>query len=69
MTESRLIAIRRTLYARVPADEARRLGLRAGQPVDVQVRPLGSTADEILLLRARHKGAFQNRPGRELWRE
>lgn len=69
MTESRLIGIRKTLYARVPAEEARRLGLRPGQQVDLEVRPLGATAEEILALRGRYKGHFVRRTGRGLWGE
>lgn len=44
-------------------------GCARANPWTSKSAPWGSTADEILLLRARHKGAFQNRPGRELWRE
>lgn len=44
MVETRVVRINRTLYVRVPAEEARRLKLTEGQLVDVDVRPLRATA-------------------------
>lgn len=46
MVATRVVRINRTLYVRVPADEARRLNLREGQTVDVDVRPLRPPARE-----------------------
>ena len=40
MVETRVVRINQTLYVRVPAEEARRLKLREGQVVDVEVRPI-----------------------------
>lgn len=47
MVESRVVRINQTLYVRVPAEEARRLRLREGQVVDVEVRPLRPPARAV----------------------
>lgn len=44
MVETRVVRINQTLYVRVPAEEARRLKLKEGQVVDVDVRPLRPSA-------------------------
>lgn len=58
-----------SLYVNVPAEEARRLGLREGQIVEVDVRPLGATASEIMGLRGKYKGKIPHVSDRELWGE
>jgi len=56
MVESRIVRINQTLYARVPAAEARRLGLSEGEVVDLQVRPRRKTVSGALGLFGKHKG-------------
>lgn len=68
MTETRVVRIHKTLYARIPPDVARRLGLRAGQAVDIQVKPRSATVGEALReLRGKYKGRLTKVPDRELW--
>lgn len=69
MVESKVTRIGGTLFARIPADEARRLGLEADTPVDIEVRALRRSARDVL----RYKGAFHGQlaKGRrkDLWGE
>jgi antitoxin component of MazEF toxin-antitoxin module len=68
--ESRVIQIRQTLYVRIPAAQAKRLGLKAGQHVDVQVQRLFPHVKDIVQdLRGRRKGAFGHVDRRKLWGE
>lgn len=65
--ESKIVRINRTLYARVPAEEARRLGLREGQAVDIEVRPLARTAGDALALHGKYPALRGAASRRELW--
>lgn len=56
MVESKIVRINQTLYARVPAAEARRLGLSEGEIVDLEVKPRRKTAAGALALLGKHKG-------------
>lgn len=68
MTRSRIVRINRTFYALIPADEARRLDLKEGQEVDLEVAPARrGTAAEVLALRGRGKGAFRDESGADTW--
>lgn len=68
MVESKVVRINRTLYVRVPADEARRLGLAEGEVVDVDVRPRRKTLRGALALAGRYKGLTLPQDD-ELWGE
>lgn len=70
MTRSTVVKINQTLYVRVPAEEARRMNLREGQAVEIQVKVLGATLGEVIRdLRGKYKGQFANIPDEELWGE
>lgn len=66
MVDSKIVRINRTFYALVPAKEARRLNLREGQLVDVEVRPRRTTSrDALRLFGTRKNIAIPDR--RALW--
>jgi hypothetical protein len=68
MTRSRIVRINRTLYALIPAEEARRLQLREGQEVDLEVAPAKrGTVAEVLALRGKGRGAFRDEAGADTW--
>jgi antitoxin component of MazEF toxin-antitoxin module len=69
MTRARVVKLNSSLYVNVPAEEARRLGLREGQIVEVEVKPLGSTASELMELKGKYKGKIPHLSDRELWGE
>jgi bifunctional DNA-binding transcriptional regulator/antitoxin component of YhaV-PrlF toxin-antitoxin module len=56
MTRARVVKLNSSLYVNVPAEEARRLGLREGQFVEVDVKPLGETVERVMELRGKYKG-------------
>lgn len=56
VVESKVVRINQTFYVRVPAAEARRLGLEEGEVVDVEVRPRRKVAAGALALFGRQKG-------------
>lgn len=58
MVESKVTRIGGTFFARIPAHEAKRLGLKENAPVDLQVRPLGRTIQDVLKYRGAFKGRF-----------
>lgn len=68
MARARLIRIHKTLYARIPAEDARRLQLQPGQEVDVDVRPAAQSVGEVLRdLRGKYRGRLAKVPDEELW--
>lgn len=69
MVRTNILKVNQTLYARIPAEEARRLRIREGQEVDLQVKPIGSTGAEILHLKGKYKGQFADLSDEELWGE
>jgi antitoxin component of MazEF toxin-antitoxin module len=54
MVESSVKRIGGSFYVRVPAEEAKRLGLRENTRVDLDVRPLGRSVEDAL----KHLGRF-----------
>lgn len=58
MVETKVTKIGGTLFARIPADEARRLGIVENSAVDIEVRPLGRSVKDVLALRGKFKGQF-----------
>lgn len=68
MAETKVVRIHQTLYARIPAEEARRLNLREGQTVEVKVTPTGATVAEALEdLRGKYKRRLARLSDEELW--
>lgn len=65
MVETTIKRIGGTYFARVPAEEARRLKLTDGAVVDLEVRPRGRSAKDALKLKGRYKGEFQS--DADLW--
>lgn len=65
--QSKIVRINRTLYALVPAEEARRLGLREGQAVDIEVVPRRRTAGDALALHGRYPRLRGAEDRRALW--
>lgn len=65
MVETKVTRIGGTLYARIPADEARRLGIHENEPIDITVRPLQRGVEGVLSLRGKHKGRFAK--DEDLW--
>lgn len=70
MTRAKVLKINRSFYLNVPAEEARRLNLREGQLVEVDVKPLGRPAHEALQ-EVRGKWTLRGKlpTDRELWGE
>ncbi|MHB8586838.1 MAG: hypothetical protein ACYDDF_13505 [Thermoplasmatota archaeon] len=71
MTESKVIEISRSLYVLVPADEARRLNLKPGQRVDLEIKPAGATVGDLIRdAWGKFKDEFPPTriPKKELWR-
>ena len=68
MVETKVTRIGGTLYARIPAEEARRLGIREGSPVDLKVKPLGHFVEDVLRLKGKYKGRFTHAAD-DLWGE
>lgn len=68
MVETKVTRIGGTLFARIPADEAKRLGLHENSPIDIQVKPLGRSVEDVLALKGRFKGMFA-KAGEDLWRD
>ena len=69
MVRTNILKVNQSLYARIPAEEARRLRIREGQEVELQVKPIGATGTEILRLKGKYKGQFANLSDEELWGE
>ncbi len=68
MLASNVVRINRTLYVRIPAADARRLGLKEGDAVDMDVRRRGGgTARDVVGLRGSFKGAFRRGTSSDLW--
>lgn len=68
MVETKIVRINQTLYARVPAAEARRLGLSEGEVVDIEVKPRRKTASGAMALFGKRKGLALPSDA-ELWGE
>lgn len=69
MVRTKILRIHQGLYARIPADMARRLRIRAGQEVDLEIRPIGASGPEIIAFKGNYKGQFVNAPDEALWSE
>lgn len=68
MVESKIVRINQTLYARVPAAEARRLGLSEGELVDIEVTPRRKTVAGAMGLFGQYKG-LKSPDDADLWGE
>lgn len=67
MPRAKVVKLNSSFYVNVPAEEARRLGLREGQLVEVDVRPLGGTVADLAELRGKYKGKLPKLDRRRLW--
>lgn len=69
MVESKVTKIGGTHFARIPADEAKRLGLKDGSPVELDVRPLRRSAQDVLTHKGAFRGALRPHAKEDLWGE
>lgn len=67
MVESSVKRIGGSFYVRVPAEEARRLKLHENQNVDLTVRPLGRSVQDVLRHKGQFRGRFARESARDLW--
>ena len=67
MVQTKVTKIGGTLFVRIPAEEAKRLGLEHGSTVDVQVRPLGRKVRDMLKLKGKFKGQLAPFDRKEMW--
>lgn len=65
MVESTVKKIGGTYFVRVPPEEVSRLKLSDGAVVDLDVRPRGRSAKDVLGLKGRFRGQF--RTDEDLW--
>ena len=69
MVETNVKRIGGTFYARIPAGEARRLGIHEGTPVEMQVRLIRRGAQDLMKLKGMFKGQFASGDSSDLWGE
>ncbi len=70
MTRAKVVRFNETTYLSIPAAEARALNLRAGQTVELEIRPAGATAREIAAsVFGALKGRIDYVPDKELYGE